>query len=166
MGIYGIRFYFKQGLPKVSVVKEKFKAITGLSLSFISEINLKNIVEDRADIIEQLHKIENKSYPETPYFYCEDFNKAWIGEYSVEENSFAIEYGIKSPNLYFFDALIKTMHELGGLKFAFHEYPCPKDLNIDAHLEPYNPHEREWKKIKKWADMSDLEKSTFDSKYK
>jgi hypothetical protein len=163
MGIYGNRFYFRQGLPKISKVQEKFKDITGLSLGFTSDIYLKEIVDNRDDIIYQLNNSQDKPGISTPYFSCSGFDDAGMADYSVEENSFQIEYG--SKNLYFFYALIKTMYELGGLHFRHYTYPAEKGINIEDHLEPYNPYDREWKRIKKWDEMSEMEKDSFKERY-
>ena len=185
MGIYGSRFYFKEGLPNTRDVQEKFNEITGLELHFTTDLYLRKIADNEEDIIYHINRNKDeiafsnsaefdgdnaqilKENPRlaTPYFHCPGFDDAGLADYSVEEKSFQIEYGTRSESLYFFNALRKTMYELGGLNFKYSIYPVRKDLIIEDYLTPYHPHDREWKSIKKWEEMSDFEKADFKSNH-
>lgn len=162
MGLYGSRFYFKEGLPKITAVQDKFKEITGLRLDFSSDLYLSELVDNQEDIVSLLNRPKDDSYISIPFFTCDGFDDARMAHYSVEEKSFQIEYGAGSSSLYFFYALMKTMYELGGLDFKHSVYPAEKDLIIEDHLAPYIPHDRFWKRIKKWEQMSEIEKKCFE----
>lgn len=184
MGIFMHRFYFEQGLPKVKSVQEQFTQITGLKLNYTAEIYLKKIVDNREDIIYHINrsedewsfaktkkfegeksKIEGKPVIEEAFFSCEGFDSIYIGEGTVQEKSFGTEFNGRCKDFYFFDAFNKTMNELGGRTFNYNTYPYPKDLEVEKYLEPYHPHEREWKRIKKWAEMSEFEKDVFRNRF-
>lgn len=169
MGICGHRFYFKQELPKVSTIKEKFHEITGLRLQFYSLLNLNELMTDTDDILYYLkarREETNSRVIDHPYFACENFDNIYMAYNSPPEiKSFSIEGWIGMKNMYFWWALIKTMHEIGGHTFRYNTYPYPEDLDVDQYLEPYHPHEREWKQIRKWNEMCDVEKAGFKNKY-
>ena len=67
--------------------------------------------------------------------------------------------------MYFFEALSKTMLELGAKIIEFNINPHKENINVDDYLEPYHPYERKWKNIKKWNDMSKTERAFFRSYY-
>lgn len=165
MGIYANRFYFKEKLPLVSDIKHKFYEITGLRLRFYSAVHLDELMTDSEDILYQLNTSKERNnllIVDGPCFTCEDFDKIYLGDYmQPQTKSFYIECGIRTKSRYFFWALMKTMHEVGGYTFDYHCYPHEEDLDIEPYLEPYNPHERKWKRIKKWNDMSEVEKAIF-----
>lgn len=169
MGIYAHRFYFKQELPKVSAIEEKFQEITGLRLQFSSEIHLDELMTDSDDLLYHLKKRYKKtrsSVIATPCFSCEGFDDIWLGDYiQPETRSFYLETGIGMKSKYFFLALIKAVQETGGYTFRYSYYPHEEDLDIDQYLEPYYSHERKWKRIRKWDEMCDAEKAAFKGKY-
>ncbi len=167
MGIYGHRFYFKEGLPTVKAIKEKFLEITGLRLNFEAYLHLDKLITDQDDIIDNLTTIDNSRgflQINTPYFSCADFSSISLGDF-IEKNSFHIECGIRAESMYFWHALIKSILEIGGHTFKYHYYPYEKDLVVENYFEPYHPYERKWKRIKKWAEMSEFEKAAFKGKY-
>jgi hypothetical protein len=184
MGLRANRFYFKDGLPKVSAIKDKFTEITGLSVSLQTTLFLSELVTDRRAITHNLSKsqdILNRISSDDfegdktearrdvtglgrSVFYCASFNSVQLGDYQ-EEKSFYLETGIDNESLYFFEALIKTMLEIGGHSYNHHISPPDAEHVIADHLESYHPHEKRWKKIKKWDEMSDSEKAFFKSPY-
>lgn len=184
MGIYGKRFYFKQGLPDIEIIEQKFLEITGLEIEFKVTIWLNRLMTDRDEISSQLAKdretvkyIFSSEFQgdktkaqralnvfSNPCFYCEGFDRIKLGDF-VKEKSFHIEYGIGSESMYFFNAFIKTIFEIGGLSYDYHDYHQGKDPEPEEYLEPYYPHQKQWKNIKKWSDMSDYEKAEFKCKY-
>lgn len=185
MGIYGQRFYFRQGLPKVRDIKDKFKEITGLRVGYTSDLSLEKLVNNSGDVIYHLNRgrdevrhiyseefqgdksevRKDQAYISYSYFCCDGFADVSIGEHTLAEKSFALQCGIRDENHYFFYALIKTMLELGGSEYDYHVYPDDPEEGPDNYLMPYFPHERHWKRIRKWDEMSDLEKAGFKSKY-
>jgi len=169
MGIRGHRFYFKQELPKVSEIKKKFQEITGLKLGFYAVASMNELMTDAEDTLYYLKKRSEETRDvvvHSAHFNCEGFEDINLGYYmQPETRSFHIEAGVGMPSMYFFFALIKTMHEIGGYTFNYSYYPHGEDLDIDNYLEPYNPHERQWKRIKKWNDMCDVEKAGFKDPY-
>lgn len=169
MGIRGHRFYFKQELPKVSDIKEKFQEITGLRLQFYSVAHLEELLTDADDILHHLNKRKeetNQVVINAPHFACGDFEDIYLEDYMrPETRSFYIICGIGMETLYFFEALIKAILETGGHTFNYSHYPHEESLDIDNYLEPYLPHERQWKRIKKWDDMCDVEKAAFKDPY-
>ncbi len=168
MGIQREHFYFKQGLPKVNVIKAKFEEITGLYLSYTSCLQLNELITDEEDVlrsIEQSVKGPHRHIYRRPYFSCAEFDDVYLGEYlQPETKSFDLECGIRIENMYFFQALIKAMLELGGrcLDYSFYS---EDDRNIDDYLEPYLPHQREWKRIKNWNEMNAVERAGFNNPY-
>lgn len=38
-------------------------------------------------------------------------------------------------------------------------------MNLEEYLEPYHPHDREWKNVKKWREMNSVERAGFRSFY-
>ncbi len=169
MGIRGHRFYFKQELPKVDEIKKKFHEITGLRLRFYSVAHVDELMTDADDILYHLNKRREETSDvviNAPHFACGDFEDVYLDDYMrPETRSFYLKCGIGMESLYFFDALIKTMLEIGGHTFRYSYYPHEEDLDIDNYLEPYNPHERQWKRIKKWDEMCDVEKACFKDPY-
>lgn len=186
MGIYGHRFYFRDGLPKVRAIKEKFFEITGLKLGFTADVYMKELIPESDDIAFYLHRSqEERDYifsPEfegdkveaqrdlhrvdTPYFSCDGFSEISLGEHiSAGGKSFHIECGIRQKSMYFFFALIKTMLELGGHTYRYSTYDHEADPDVEEKLEPYLPHERFWKRIKKWDEMCAVERAAFIGKY-
>jgi hypothetical protein len=85
-----------------------------------------------------------------------------LGDF-YNDKSFHIEYGIGSGNMYFFLAFIKTIYEIGGHGYDY--YHQGEHLEAEDFLKPYHPHEKRWKNIKRWNEMSDYEKAGFKSKY-
>lgn len=166
---YAHRFYFKQELPKVSDIKEKFQEITGLRLRFFSKTYPDELMTDTGDLLhylEKCHKETNIVMIHCPRFTCDGFDDLWLGDYMrPESRSFYIQGWIGTKSMYFFLALIKTMHEIGGSTFNYSHYPHEEDLEIDKYLDSYRPHEREWKRIRKWDEMCDVEKAAFRNKY-
>lgn len=166
---YTHRLYFKQELPKVSDIREKFQEITGLDLGFRSEAYPDELMTDTDDLLyclEKRHKETRYSVIDTPYFSCEDFEDVWLGNYMrPETRSFYLEAGVGMKSMYFFLALIKTMQEIGGRSFRHSHYPHEEGLDIDKYLVPYHPHERKWKRIGKWNEMCDVEKAAFKNKH-
>lgn len=169
MGIYAHRFYFEKELPEIKEVKKKFFEITGLRLRYYSLAYPDELLTESGHLLHQLNKTATAWFNasiDSPQFACEEFENVHLGEgMAPESKSFYLEYGIGSPNLYFYKALIKTMLELGGQTFKYSFYPHEPDLEIEKYLKPYFPHERKWKCIKKWNEMSDLEKISFKCKH-
>lgn len=165
MGIYTHRFYFREELPKVSTIKEKFHEITGLCLQFYSLVNQNELMTDTDDILYYLkarREETNSRVIAHPYFACENFDNIYMDHNALPEiRSFSVAGGIAMESTYFLFALIKTMHEIGGHTFRYTTYPYPEDLDVDQYLEPYHPHEREWKRIRKWDEMCGVEKAVF-----
>lgn len=182
MGIYVERFYFKEGFPKVRSIKKKFTEITGLHLDFKVDLHLTELITDDREIAYRLNQSQEKlnyifsskfegdkreaqrdlTSLGQPYFSCLSFDAVQL-EY-LEENSFYLECSLGVKSLYFFKALMKTMLELGGQDY---NYSSPSDEDghvIEDHLDPYHPHVKRWKAIKKWNEMSAFEKSSFDNK--
>jgi hypothetical protein len=170
MGIRATRFYFSTELPKVDVIKKKFTEITGLPVTYTPCLELNELVTDDEDFLFLLEQsINGKKTHSNGYahFSCADFDNVYLGDYMVPgSKSFYLECGIRNENMYFFHALSKTMLELGGNIFDYHTYPHEKDLKIDEFLEPYYPHERSWKRIKKWEEMNSVERSRFKNRFR
>lgn len=184
MGRFMHRFYFENGLPKISAIELKFTQITGLKLRFITNIHLNNIVEDSDDILYYINRGSDEiSYSKSrqfsgdrkeiyqhvrkigyTFFECKGFDSIYIDDL-IQEKSFSVYFGGRVKSFYFFWALEKTMYELGGRKFTYNTHPYPEDLEVKKYLEAYHPYEREWKLIKKWAEMSDFEKERFKNSY-
>lgn len=165
MGIYATEFYFKKELPKVDAIKRKFKEITGIRLEYKPGLELNELATDSNDIINFLNSPESAILGYT-LFSCEGFSIVRLGEYMIPNSkSFYLECGITIKNMYFFHALSKTMLELGGHIIKPESYRDEEDLEIDKYLEPYNPYERWWKRIKKWEDMNNVERAAFKGKY-
>lgn len=170
MGIYAHSFYYKERLPKVKEIKKKFLEITGLQLDYHSIVEVNDLATEHDDILYAIMKVTEElknPFPlGRPRFTCQDFETVYLDEYmQPESRSFSIICGIRTENMYFFNALIKTFLELGGFTYTYYCHPPPENLDIDKHLEPYNPHEREWKRIKKWKEMCDVEKAAFKGKH-
>ncbi|AWH85507.1 hypothetical protein HYN59_10440 [Flavobacterium album] len=170
MGIYGHYFYYKKELPKVNEIKKKFLEITGLQLGYHSIVEVNDLATEHDDILYAITKATEElknSFPlGRPLFTCEGFEPVYLDDYmQPESRAFYIVCGIRTENMYFFNALIKTFLELGGYTNNLHIYPPPADLDFDKHLEPYNPHERKWKRIKKLNEMCDVEKAAFKGKH-
>lgn len=169
MGIYGHRFYFKEELPKISEVEEKFYEITGLQLRYYATVHLEELMTDAEDILYHIRKKRSETnyvVVNSPSFKCEGFEDVYLGDYmQPDTRSFYLECGIHVKSMYFFLALIKTFHELGGQTFRYRTYPHQEDMDIEKYLEPYHPYHREWKRIKKWDEMSDVERAGFKGKY-
>lgn len=169
MGIYATRFYFKAALPQISAIKTKFKEITGLDLDYSPAIELNELATDAEDFLYYFSKsIEGGKHLKYTYawFSCEGFANVYLDDYMrPAEQSFYLECGIRIENMYFFHALSKTMLELGGNIFSYNIDPLEKGLDIDRYLEPYQPHERTWKRIKKWGEMNAVERAAFKGKY-
>lgn len=170
MGIQGTRFYFSVELPKVDAIKEKFKKITGLSLIYTHCLDLNELVTEEEDFLflleQSVHgkKSHSNGYA---YFSCAHFDNVYLGDYMMPSSkSFYLQCGIRIENMYFFHALSKTMLELGGNIFNYNIYPHEQDLEIDELLEPYHPHDRAWKRIKKWEEMNSVERTTFKNKFR
>lgn len=165
MGIFGQRYYFNEGLPKVQAIKDKFKEITGLYLGYAPHVHLDELMTEREDILFELGKSKGV-FITRPSFSCSDFDKVYLGDYmDPTKNSFHIEASIRTKNMYFLYAFSKTIQEIGGFIFDYHTYPYEDDLVVEDYLKPYRPHEREWKSIKKWDEMSPVEKDGFQGKY-
>ena len=170
MGIYGHYFYYKERLPKVIEIKKKFLEVTGLELDFHSIVEVDDLATEHDDILyaimKETEEPRNRVPLRHPRFTCKEFEPVYLEEYmQPRTRAFYIICGIRTENMYFFKALIKTFLELGGSTNNLHIYPPPQDLDFDKHLEPYNPHEREWKRIKKWNEMCDVEKAAFKGKH-
>ena len=183
MGICSARFYFKEGLPKVYRIREKFKELTGLEVSLLTYLHLNELITERRQIAYHFYKSEEtRDYIDSEqfegdakkirkglmstgyvYFSCSSFHKIHL-DY-VEEKSFYLEYGIPDSKSYFSEALIKTMLEIGGKLYSYSISPPEEEHVVEDYLQPYHPHEERWKKIKKWDELSDYEKSLFKSKY-
>lgn len=168
MGIYAHRFYFKDGLPPVKVVTEKFQEITGLRIQFYSIAHIGKFLTDSSDLLYHLRKVNDETNSvaiNAPYFSCPGFNRVYLGDYLGEgDKTFYLEFGVGSGSLYVYRALIKSMLEVGGLTYTNHIAPDEEETDafIQPYLEPYNPHDREWKQIRRWAEMSDFEKASFE----
>lgn len=187
MGLYGHRFYFKDGYPTVRETKEKFHEITGLSLGFTADVYLQQFMTEREDIVyhlnkscEQLDYIFSSQYDgdvikpqrdlhkiSTPYFSCHEFSEISLGDYmNMDGNLLQLECGIRTKSLYFFFALIKTFLELGGQTYTNSTIPSIiEDEGVEKDLEPYFPHHRFWKRIKKWEEMCQVERAAFKGKF-
>lgn len=169
MGIQAKRFYYHNEIPKVNTIKDKFEEITGLQLSYTPCLELNELVTDDEDyliLLEQSIKGKHTHIRKYPHFSCEDFDPVYLGEYmSPSSKSFYLQCGIQIENMYFFDALSKTLLELGGKVFNYYIYPHDEDMNIEEYLEPYHPHDREWKNVKKWREMNSVERAGFRSFY-
>ena len=169
MGIQGRRFYFHNEIPKVNTIKDKFEEITGLQLEYMPCLDLNQLVTDNEDfliLLEQSIKGDNAHIRRRPHFSCEDFDHVYLDDYMIPSSkSFYLICGIQIENMYFFNALSKTLLELGGNIFRYSIYPHEEDLNIAEYLEPYHPHDREWKQVKKWHEMNSVERAGFRSFY-
>jgi hypothetical protein len=170
MGIYAHSFYYKERLPKVDEIKKKFLEVTGLQLGYHSIVEVNDLATEHDDILYAIMKAKeepvNRRPLGNPRFTCEEFDTVYLDDYVQPlSRSFSIVCGIRTENMYFFNALIKTLLELGGFTYTYYCHPPPADLAIDKHLEPYHPHDREWKRIKKWNEMCDVEKAAFKGKH-
>jgi hypothetical protein len=168
MGIYGHHFYYKERLPKINEIKKKFIEITGLQLEYHAIVEVDDLATEHDDISYAIMKEteRNRRPLSHPRFTCKEFEPVYLDDYmEPTSRSFYIICGIRTENMYFFNALIKTFLELGGFTYTYYWHPPPEDLDIDKHLKPYHPHEREWKRIKKWDDMCDVEKAVFKGKH-
>lgn len=172
-------------MPKVRDIQNKFMEITGLRVEYTSDLSLKKLADSSDDVIYHLNRgrdevrhsysdefkgdrsavRKDEAYISYSYFCCDGFADISIAEHTLAEKSFAIQTGIMNENHYFFHALNKTMLELGGFEYDYHTYPDDPEEGPDNYLRPYFPHERHWKRIRKWDEMSDLEKADFKSKY-
>lgn len=169
MGIYRHSFYFEKELPKIQEIKDKFKEITGLILGYYSVAYPKELMTEAADLLYHLNEIYtgwSSVRINSPQFTCCEFENVYLGDYmQPKSKSFDLEYGMGSPNLYFYKALIKTMLELGGRTVRHSYYSQEADFEIENYLEPYIPCERKWKCIRKWNEMSDFERLSFKCKH-
>lgn len=185
MGICAARFYFKEGLPKVQAIKEKFQELTGLYLFIYMPIDIVNlhdayckgvsyddrgvgyklyrdqetaeqILRDSRDHGKVFDAQKNLNSLSGITFSCLDFHR--IGLDYLEEKSFYLEYSIPNNNSYFSEVLMKTMLELGGRFYKYSSSPPKLGHIVEDYLEPYYPHERRWKKLKKWKEYSDFER--------
>ncbi len=184
MGIFAHRLYFGQGFPKVRLIEEKFNEITGLDLGFVVNLHLNELTAVKREIANSLNQsLEKLDYIFSsefkgdtteaqrdlttlgrPYFYCFPFDEIQF-EYP-QETSFYLECSLSVDSLYFFEALIKTMLELGGRTYKYSSSSNEIGHIIEDHLEEYNPQDEKWNKIKKWDKMSDIEKSKFNNELK
>lgn len=162
------RLYFQNGLPSVKDVKQKFQEITGLKLQFYATAHLRELITDTGDMLYKLRNV----YEETggnvinfPYFTSPGFDKVyWEDYHSNWERTFCLDFGGGKESFYFFQALVKTMLECGGRTYP-HYFELDEeesDAYILPRLEPYHPHERRWKRIRKWDEMSDFEKQSIE----
>lgn len=170
MGIYAHQFYFKNGLPKVKEIKDKFYEISGLKLEYTPVVFLDRLTNDQNAILrywEKSIKESNKVYIHSTHFSCEGFTDIYLEDYmGPDSKTFYLEMGIRAKNMYFFNALVKTLHEIGGRTYTNHNHDAKEtDEFIEQYLEPYHPHERNWKRIKVWSEMSEVEKAAFKGKY-
>ncbi|MGH1338666.1 MAG: hypothetical protein ACRBFS_21310 [Aureispira sp.] len=167
MGIYAHRFYFKQGLPKFKTIKEKFQEITGLNVQFYSIIHMEELITDSDDILYHLNKKReesNISSINAPYFSCSGFNHVYLDYMNNDNKTFYLEFGIGKTSKYFYQAMIKTMLEIGGQTYTNHIAPDEEenDAFIEPFLETYHAHESFWKRVKPWDKMSQFEKDYFN----
>jgi hypothetical protein len=169
MGISVENFYFRKGLPKITSIKEKFQEITGLPLSYTPYFQFDELVTDREDLVYLFEKsLREATYKTTnrPYFSCAEFEDICLDEYlQPETKELGIVYGIGAESMYFYYALQKTMIELGGDQIRHKINLRKKDFNIENNWEPYFPHERKWKRIKKWDEMNAVERASFKDPY-
>ena len=176
MGICVANFYFKEGLPKVTEIQEKFYALTGLRVYLNVGLNLVDFPISEREVVHKLHRdfeeweksfdppsdFKNQQQKraklnsmEGIFFSCYDFGTIGV-EYQTKHN-ITFEYGINESGSYFSESLIKTMHELGGRDFVDSNMWQEEHIE-EHHLEPYLPHEKRWKKLKKWEEYSSLMK--------
>lgn len=187
MPLLGYRFYFREGLPKVQAIKDKFFEITGLELGYFTPLRLGKLLLEPADIVYTLNRnFEDRNYIESPefvgdrkaakrdfhysgytYFTCKGFLWISLGEFiTAGGKSFHIQTGGgEGENLYFYYALIKSMLEIGGHTYDYHYHSVEADPTAEDKLEPYLPHERFWKRIKKWDEMCEVERVAFIENY-
>ncbi|WP_162555724.1 hypothetical protein [Reichenbachiella versicolor] len=185
MGIFAHRLYFKNGFPKVRLVQEKFLEITGLELSFIVDVHLNEITTKKSEIAssmsqsvkerdrifspdfqgDQMEAQKDLTSIGRPYFYCFPFDEILLDEYP-EETSFYLECNLSTNSMYFFEALIKTMLELGGRTYTYNSSSNDPGHVIEDHLEEYNPDNEHWTSIKKWEETSDIERAKFQNELK
>lgn len=176
MGVISERLYFRQGFPDIRDVKKKFHELTGLRLTFSTELSLNQLTHDEQEIS---YRMFHSGFGEQSsgngnefhklgwqYFSCKGFDHLYIGENApIEEKSFYLECSGATRSLYFFTALIKAMLELGGNVYRYNVSPPDPGHVVDDFLEPYHPHDREWKKVRKWEDMSAFERADFSIKF-
>lgn len=162
MGITTHQFYFKQGLPKVEAIKETFFRITGLRLQFYSMVRINELMTENEDLLYHIRESRERII-QAPCFSCSDFNRVYLGDYmSAGDKTFYLEYGAGKSNKYFYYALIKAMLEVGGATYTNHCATEHTDEYIEQFLEPYQPHEPFWMRLKKWDEMSEFEKERFN----
>lgn len=186
MGILSHRFYFKEELPKVQAIKDKFYEITGLKLGFYTKMQLGELLPESEDIAYSLNRnLEVRNHVESTsnngvsweikkdfhflgytFFTCKGFDDLRLDQYiTAGGKSFDILCGANAESLYFYYALIKSVLELGGHTYLYNTYTVEADPEAESKLEPYLPHERYWKRIKKWDEMCAVERAAFNGIY-
>lgn len=178
MGISATNFYFKEGIPAVIEMKNKFEELTGLQFYMSIGVNLVHLSSDNREISYKLYKDQGEwervSNSQLSFDKRQEIKKnlntleglsiaCWVagkryGVYveNVSAQKVSFIYAANESN-YFTESLIKTMLELGGRQ--------PKGLTIHdsadyatEELAPYNPYKKRWKRLKKWEEYTDLEK--------
>lgn len=186
MGIFGHRFYFRDGLPKVQAIKDKFFEITGLKLGYYSTLHLGELIPESEDIAFSHHRnLEDVAYIQSAeftgdrreikrnmhytgytFFTCHGFLDIRLeNDITAGGKSFDILCGGRAESLYFYYALIKSVLELGGNTYLYNTYTAEADPEAEEKLELYLPHERFWKRIKKWDELCAVERAAFNGFY-
>ncbi len=164
MGIFMCQFYFKQGFPKVADIQKTFHRITGLKVKLYSNVYMDELMTNGRDLMYHLlEKSEDRrwdSLNET-YFVCSGFNDVYLDYLNPANKTLDLKYGAGKSNTYFYDAMMKTMQEVGGVTYRHPPFEEITDDSIEQFLEPYQPHTPFWMRIRKWDEMSDFEKERF-----
>ena len=162
MGITVHRFYFKQGLPKVEAIQETFFRITGLRLQFYSIVRINELMTENSDLLYHIRE-SGARVIQAPYFSCSGFHDVGLEDYMKPgDKTVCLVYGVGKSNHYFYYALIKAMLEAGGLTYKNNYITDDTDEYIEQFLEPYQPHEPFWMRLKKWDEMSEFERERFN----
>ena len=161
------RFEFEESIPPLKIIKSTFKSISGLELSIIGSLSLKNLSSEIDTVTEAIvndyHKVneyysELKMIDELPVeemfkyqsqkdlIKCEDnyierlsfYNSDFYEmSFNCDENSIEIMWMINQK--YFRIALTKTLYLLNNKSFQ-------KDKEV------HNYTKKEFKKLKKWNE--------------
>lgn len=135
MGIVINKWKFTSGFPEYRAIQAKFYEITGLHLSLLAELELKEFSADRATVIERLHtdaenyqreedkylKSLHEPYQREPYNGIRLIYLSCPGFYKVEartplEGILEIEYSV--TQYYFPMSLNRVFYELGGERLS------------------------------------------------